>query len=114
MDFLDFIPIVPPNLPGERSPALTPSQRFVAGFGSTLFPIINFLLVLLTGWAFSFAIAFVVMPLVSAGIVFAISRRLATPMAWALVIAMGCATFCLIGNGCALLLHGLAQFFHDF
>ena len=85
MDPFDFIPPLLPSLPGERSPQLTPGQRFAAGVGSTLLPAINFLLVLLAGFARNLAVAFLVMPLASAAAAFLFSRRLGTPLAWGLV-----------------------------
>jgi hypothetical protein len=112
--FFDFIPIVPPGLPGESSPERTPAERLVAGVGSTLLPAINFFLVLLTGFASSAMIAMVVMPLVSGGVVFVLGRRLSVSIAWAMAFGMGCAAFCFIGNGGALFLHALGQFYRDF
>ena len=114
MDPFDFIPVVPPNLPGENAAGKTPGQSFAAGVASTVLPTVNFLLVLFTSFAASFAVALAAMPLASAGLVFVIGRRLSTATAWAVVYALGCAAFCFIGNTCALLLHGLLQFFHDF
>ena len=114
VDIFDLIPIVPPSLPGERSSELTSAQRFGAGVATSLFPTVNFLVVLLAGFARDFTVALIAMPLGSATAAFVLSRRLATPVAWAIVIAMGCAAACLVGNGFALLLHGMAQFFHDF
>jgi hypothetical protein len=114
MNLFDLFPIVPPGLPGERSSALTPGQRFAAGLGSTLLPAINFMLVLFVGFASHATIALAAMPLGSAAVLYVLSRRLSTPIAWAIVLAMGCAAFCLIANASALFLHGLAQFYHDF
>jgi hypothetical protein len=114
MDFLDLIPIVPPGLPGERSSQLTPSQRFGAGVASTLLPAVNFLLVLLTGFAAHVTTALVLMPLASAGLAYLVGRLLATPVAWALVFALGCGAFCFIGNSGALMLALFLQFFRDF
>lgn len=114
MNLFDFIPIVPPGLPGESSAGRTPGHQLAAGVASTLLPAINFALVLFAGFASHATIALAVMPLVSAALVFALSRRLSIPIAWAIVLGMGCAAFCFCGNACALLLVGLAQFFHDF
>jgi hypothetical protein len=114
-DLSDLIPIVPPSGPGERSSALTPEQRFVAGIGATLLPTLSFLVVLFTGFAAKAVIALAVLPLASATVVFVVSRRLvATPLAWAIVIAMGSAAFCFVADTGALALHLFAQFFHDF
>jgi hypothetical protein len=114
MDLFDLIPIVPPSLPGERSAALNDTLRFAAGVGSTLLPTIDFLLVLFAGLASPLVVPVVVLPLASGGVTFLVSRLVSTPIAWALVLAMGCAMFCLIGDGCALLLHGLLRFFQEF
>ena len=114
MDPFDFIPIVPPNLPGENASGKKPGESFAAGVASTVLPAVNFLLVLFTGFAASFAVALALMPLASASLVFVIGRRLSTATSRVVVYALGCAAFCLIGNACALLLHGLLQFFHDF
>jgi hypothetical protein len=112
MDWSDLMPIVPPNLPGERSSALTPGQRFLAGIGTTLLPTIGFLLVLLSGFAARAAIALAVIPILNGTLVFVLCRRFATPLAWALLFALGSAAFCLIGDSCALLLRGLARLFN--
>jgi hypothetical protein len=114
MIFFDLFPIVPPGLPGERSPELTSGQRSAAGVASTVLPTINFVLVLFVGFASHATVALAAMPLGSAVLAYLLSRRLSTPIAWAIVLAMGCAAFCLIGNAGALFLHGLAQFFRDF
>jgi hypothetical protein len=114
MDFFDLIPIVPPGLPGENSPERTPGHRLAAGVASTVLPAINFALVLFAGFASHAMIALVVMPLVSAGLVVVLSRRLSVSIAWAIVLGMGCAAFCFIGNASALFLHALAQFYRDF
>jgi hypothetical protein len=113
VDWFDFIPIVPPDLPGQRAPALTPAQRFAAGAAGTALTTLNFALVLLVGFARHTVIGLAVMPVASATLAFAVGRRVATPIAWAIVIAMGTGAFCFIGNGCALLLHGLAQLFNE-
>jgi hypothetical protein len=114
MDFFDLIPIFQPGLPGESSSERTPGQRFAASVASTLLPAINFALVLFAGFASHPTIALAVMPLVSAALVFVLSRRLSTPIAWAILLGMGCAAFCFVGNACALFLDALAQFYRDF
>jgi hypothetical protein len=113
MDLLDLIPIVPPTLPGERSPGLKPAQRFVARAASTALPVISFVLVLFVGFARHIAVALVALPLASAALTFLLSRRVATPIAWAIVIAAGCAAYCFVGSGFALLLHAFATVFQD-
>jgi hypothetical protein len=114
MDFFDLIPLVPPGLPGEGSPDRKPGQRFVAGVASALLPAINFALVLFAAFASNPTIALAVTPLVSAAVVIGLGRRLSVPLASAIVLGMGCAVFCFVGNACALFLGALTQFFRDF
>jgi hypothetical protein len=113
VDLFDFIPIVPPGMPGDsrERPA---GHQFASGVASVLLPAINFVVVLFAGFAQDGTIAFVVMPAVSAAILYVLSRRLSVGVAWALVLAMCCAAFCFVANGCALLLAGLAGFFNAF
>jgi hypothetical protein len=113
MDWLDLIPIVPPGLPGEHSADRTPAQRLGTGVATVLLPAINFMLVLLAGFAAHAKVALVAMPLISASLVFLLARRLAISAAWALALAIACAAFCLIGNAGALFLVGLAHLFRD-
>jgi hypothetical protein len=60
-------------------------QRFVACVAITPFPTINLVLVLLAEFPRD---SLVVMPLASATVAFLLSRRLVTPIASAIVIAM--------------------------
>lgn len=113
MDFFDFIPIVPPSMPGDsrERPA---GHQFASGVGSVLLPAINFFVVLFAGFAHDGRIALVVMPVVSGALLYLLARRLDVGVAWAIALAMFCAAFCFVANGCALLLVGLAGFYHTF
>ena len=51
---------------------------------------------------------------VAALLAFGAARLVSTPLALAIVLAIGSGIFCCIADAGALLLHGLAQFFHDF
>jgi hypothetical protein len=113
VDLFDFIPIVPPGMPGDARDR-PPGHQFAAGVGSVLLPAINFTVVLFAGFAHDGRIAFVVLPVVSGAILYVLSRALSVGMAWALVLAMCCAAFCFVANGCALLLVGLAGFYRAF
>jgi hypothetical protein len=113
VDLFDFIPIVPPGGPGD-SRDRSPGHQFAAGVGSVLLPAINFAVVLFAGFAHNGTIAFVVMPIVSAAILYVLARRLSVGAGWSLVLAMCCAAFCFVANGCALLLAGLAGFYRTF
>jgi hypothetical protein len=113
VDLFDFIPIVPPGGPGD-SRDRSPGHQFAAGVGSVLLPAINFTVVLFADFAHDGKIAFVVMPVVSAAILYILSRRLSVGVGWAVVLAMCCAAFCVVANGCALLLAGLAGFYRSF
>ena len=113
MDLFAFIPIVPPGGPGD-SRDRSPGHQFASGVGSLLLPAINFFIVLFADFAHEGTTAFVVMPIVSAGLVYVLSRRLSVGVGWALVLAMCCAAFCFVANGCALLLVGLSGFYQTF
>src|SRR2546422_411241 len=114
MSIFDFIPIVPPAAPGERSSELEPSQRFVAGATSTIFPTISFVLALFTGFASHVAVALVALPVTAAALTYLIARWVSTPIAWAIVLAMSTAGFCFVGDGCALFLGALGRFYQEF
>jgi hypothetical protein len=113
MDFFDLIPIVPPGMPGD-SRERSPGHQIASGAGSALLPAVNFLVVLLAGFAQSAMIAFVVLPVVSAAILYPLARYLSVGVAWSLALAMFCAVFCFVGNGVAFLFVGLADFFQTF
>ena len=113
MDLFDFIPIVPPGMPGD-SRERSPGHQLATGVGSVLLPAVNFTVVLFAGFAHDGKVALVVMPIVSAAILYVVSRALSVTVGWALVLAMCCAAFCFVVNGCALLLVGLAGFYRAF
>lgn len=79
-----------------------------------LLPAINFAVVLFADFAHDGTIAFVVMPIVSGALLFLLARRVDVGAAWSVVLAMCCAAFCFVANGCALLLAGLAGFYQTF
>ena len=113
MDFFDFIPIVPPGTPGDsrERPA---GHQFASGVGSVLLPATNFFVVLFAGFAHDGRIALLVMPLVSGAILYVLARKLDVSVVWAIALAMLCAAFCFVANGCALFLVGLAGFYQAF
>jgi hypothetical protein len=113
MDLFDFIPIVPPGGPGDTRDR-SPGHQLASGVGSVLLPAINFTVVLFADFAQNGMIAFIVMPAVSAAILYVLSRRLSVGVGWALVLAMCCAAFSFVANGCGLLLAGLAGFYGTF
>jgi hypothetical protein len=113
VDLFDFIPIVPPGGPGD-SRDQSPGHQLASGVGSLLLPTINFFVVLFADFAHDGRVAFVVMPAVSAAILYVLSRGLSVGVGWGLVLAMCCAAFCFVANGCALLLVGLSGFYQTF
>jgi hypothetical protein len=114
MDLFDFIPIVPPGMPGENSRERSPGHQLASGVGSVLLPIVNFVVVLFAEFAHDGTIALVAMPIVSALLVYVLGRRLSVGVGWAILLAMFCAVFCFMANACALLLAGLGQFYSHF
>jgi hypothetical protein len=113
MDPFDFIPIVPPPLPGERA-ARGPLEQVAAGVAVGLLPLANAALVLFTGLKGHEVIALIVMPVASAAIAYLLSRRLETPVGRSILFGFGCATGCLIGNLCAMILAAIGQFYSTF
>ncbi len=113
MDFFDFIPIVPPGMPGD-SRERSAGHQFASGVGSVLLPAVNFFVVLFAGFAQDGRIALVVMPGVSGALLYLLARRLDVGVAWAAVLAMLSAVFCFVGSGCGLFLAGLADFYQTF
>jgi len=113
VDFFDFIPIVPPGGLGD-SREHSAGHQFASGVGSLLLPATNFFVVLFAGFAHDDQIALLVMPGLSAALLYVLARRLDVGLGWAIVLAMFCAGFCFLANGCALFLVGLAGFFQAF
>jgi hypothetical protein len=113
MDIFDFIPIVPPGMPGD-SRERSPGSELASGVGAVLLPAVNFVVVLFAGFAHNGTVALLVMPVVSGGLLYALARWRSVGVAWAIVYAMCSAAFCFVANGCALFLVGLLGFFHTF
>jgi hypothetical protein len=113
VDLFDFIPIVPPGMPGDSRERSTEHQ-FASGVGSVLLPIINFVIVLVAAFAHDATIALALMPGLSALVLFVLARRLSVDVAWSLVLAGFCAVFCFVANVCALFLAAMMQFYRDF
>ena len=113
MDIFDLFPMGGPGLPGERS-ARTPGEQLAAGTATVLLPTVNFLLVLLAGIAPLATVALVVMPLVSAVLLFAFARFVEVSVWRALAYAMACAAICFTVNLGAMLLAAIGQIYSGF
>jgi hypothetical protein len=113
MDLFDFFPVVPPGGPGD-SRERSPGHQLASGVGSLLFPAVNFIIVLVAGFAHDGRIALVLMPLVSGVLLFVLARRFSVGVGWSLVLALCCAAFCFVASACALFLVGFMQFFRTF
>jgi hypothetical protein len=112
MDIFDFIPIVPPGMPGDSRDR--PGSEFASGVGAVLLPAVNFVVVLFAGFAHNGTAALALMPALSAMLLYVLARRQSVGAAWSIVYAMFTAGFCFVANGCALFLVGLLGFFHTF
>jgi hypothetical protein len=113
VNLFDFIPIVPPGMPGD-SRERSAGHQFASGVGSVLLPIINFVIVLVAAFAHDGTIALLLMPGISALALFLLARRVSVDVAWSLVLAAFCAVFCFVANVCALFLAAMMQFYRDF
>jgi hypothetical protein len=114
VDLSDFIPIVPPGMPGENARDRPPGLELASGVGSVLLPLVNFVVVLFAAFAHDATIALVAMPGVSGALLFVLARQVSVGVGWAAVLAMFCAVFCFMANTCALLLAALGQFYSHF
>ena len=113
MDFFDLVPIVPPGGPGD-SRDRSPSHQLASGVATVLLPTIDFVVVLVAGFAHDGTVALVVIPLLSSAFLFVLARLVSVGVAWSLVLAFYCAAFCFVASGCALFLAAIGQFFHTF
>jgi hypothetical protein len=113
MDPFDFIPIVPPQLPGERS-ARTPGEQAAAFVGLGILPLASGALVLFTGVRELMEVVLVALPLLCAMVAYVVGRRLGSSFGQTILVSFGSATACFIGNLGALLLAALGSFYSNF
>jgi len=113
MDFFDFIPIVPPGMPGDSQDRPI-GHQLASGVGSVVLPAINFFVVLLAGFAHGATVAFLVLPLVSGALLYVFARWQSVGTAWSIALGMLCAVFCFMANGAAFFFVALADFWHTF
>jgi hypothetical protein len=113
MDIFDLFPMGGPGLPGERS-ARSPEEKLAAGTATLLLPTLNFLIVLFAGVAPHTTVALVLMPLLSAVLLFALARILGVSVGRGILFAICCAATCFVGNLGALLLAAIGAFYSNF
>jgi hypothetical protein len=113
MDIFDLFPMGGPGLPGERF-ARNPGEEVAAGTGTLLLPAVNLLVVLFAGVAEHTTFVIVIMPLLSAVLLFVLARVLDTSIVRAILLAMACATICFTANLGGLLLVAFGSFFGNF
>jgi hypothetical protein len=113
MDIFDLFPMGGPGLPGERS-ARTPEEQLAAGTATLLLPTVNFLLVLFAGVAPLTTVALVLMPLLSAILLFVLARILGVSVGRGILFAICCGGICFAGNLGALLLAAIGQIYSGF
>jgi hypothetical protein len=113
MDFFDFVPIVPPGMPGD-SQERPAGHQLASGVGSVLLPAINFIVVLVAGFAHNATMAFIAMPALSAILLYLLARRVQVGKAWSIVLALFCALFCFVANGVGFFFVALTDFFQTF
>jgi hypothetical protein len=113
MDIFDFIPTVPPGMPGD-SRERPPAYQLASGVGAVLLPAINFVVVLFAEFTHSGTVALFVMPVISGALLYVLARWQSVGLAWSIVYALCSAAFCFVANGCALFLVGLLSLYQTF
>jgi hypothetical protein len=113
MDFFDFFAFLPVG-GGGGSRDRPPEENVSQGVALTVFPILDFVIVLFAGAWKEAALAFIVLPAAFTLASVVLSRRLETSGGFTAVTAIGCLLFCFLASGLGGLLGGLASFFQTF
>jgi hypothetical protein len=113
MDFFDFLAFFPIGA-GGSSRDRPPEENVSQGVALTVFPILDFVIVLFAGVWKDATVSFIVLPAAFTLVSVLLSRRLEVGGGFTAVTAIGCAIFCLLASGIGGLLGGFASFFSTF
>jgi hypothetical protein len=114
MDFLDVFSVLPVDLPGSPSSRRSPRENLVGMVCLTLFPVIDFFIVLFGELYDRPALAGIVLPAAFGVASVAICRVLRIAGGWTAVVSLGCFALCLAASMAALLLGLFVSFFTYF
>jgi hypothetical protein len=114
MTFFDLLTALPPALPGDPSSRRSREENITGMVSMTVFPALEFIIVLLAGVEVPLWISAGLLPAAFTGATVLICRRLGTETGWTLTASLACALLCVLAGGAAFLLAALAQFYRDF
>jgi hypothetical protein len=113
MDFFDFFALFPIGC-GGSSRERSSEENLSGGIALTVFPLLDFMIVLFAGAWRDEALAFFLLPALFTWATVILSKLLETSGAWTATTAIGCALMCLVASGIGGMLAGLASFFSSF
>jgi hypothetical protein len=114
MMFLDLLGMLPFDPPGSASRQRLPSENLTGALSLTIFPGLDFVIVLFGEMGTSLAVPLVVVPVAFAAASVLLTRLLRTTAIWTVGMALGCAAMCLLASGFALLLSVFTSFYSAF
>jgi hypothetical protein len=112
--FLDLLGMLPFDPPGSASRQRPPEENLTGALGLTIFPGVDFVIVLFGDMGMSLTVPLVVVPLAFAAASVLLAGLLRTRAIWTVGIALGCAAMCLFASGFALLLSAFTSFYSAF
>jgi hypothetical protein len=114
MMFLDLLGMLPFDPPQAGSRQRLPSENLTGALSLTIFPGVDFLIVLFGDVWMSLAVPFVILPLAFTAASVLLTRLLHTRATWTVGVALGCAAMCLTASGFALVLTAFTSVYSGF
>jgi hypothetical protein len=114
MMFLDLLGMLPFDPPGSASRQRPPGENLTGALSLTIFPGVDFVVVLLGDMEMSLTVPLVIVPVAFAAASVLLTRLLRTRAIWTVGMALGCAAMCLLASGFALLLSAFTSFYSGF
>jgi hypothetical protein len=104
MDFLDIFAVLPPNVPGATSRERSLQENIAGAVGLMIFPVLDFVIVLLARLYETPIVAGAVLPGAFASMSLILCGFLRVSRGWTIVVALGCLFLCLTASMAAMLL----------
>lgn len=114
MDFLDFMNLLPVNMPGDPSRERSMAENVTGAVGLGVAPVVDFIIVLSADLYEHSTIALLLLPAAFTLATFLLCRRLQVSTAWTVVVSLSCAGLCFAASGTAFLIGIFFSFFSGF
>ena len=114
MMLIDLLGMLPSGPPRSGSRERTPGENLTGAISLTIFPGIDFVIVLFGDMWMNMAVPLVIVPVAFAAASVLLTRLLRTTAIWTVGMALGCAALCLLASGSALLLSAFTSFYSGF